>query len=380
VYDAPSHLVIPLTGQKWDVHNFEDEGGGRMNLVDATVHSINTVYAQLVLEVGPALAVQTAAKIGIMSPLDPYPSAVLGTNDVSPLDMASAYGTFATRGLHVDPVLVTKVVGGDGTPIYEAPHVQKRVLKEETVDAEVGVLQQVVTRGTGVNARIGRPVAGKTGTGEDYRDAWFVGFTPELSTAVWVGFPSKGVSMVPPTTRIRVQGGTWPAQIWQLYMSAALANTPVTPFPPAPPLVFGADAPPQQVAPVVGMPVDRAEAALSADGFRAVRHMVTSDEYPPGYVVAQSPAGGSSAPGGSTVTLDVSSGPATATVPDLLDQTRDAATRAVTGAGLKPVVIVQQEPKSPGSGSRKGKVWKQSPSGGTRTDRGATVTFWVNPP
>ena len=103
--------------------------------------------------------------------------------------MASAYSTLAARGVHVPPVLITKVTKADGTVLYQHQHHEDRVLPESVVDAEVPVLEQVVRRGTGVNARIGRPVAGKTGTTEKWNDAWFVGFTPELVTAVWVGFP-----------------------------------------------------------------------------------------------------------------------------------------------------------------------------------------------
>src|SRR5205085_9377044 len=123
------------------------------------------------------------------------------------------------------------VTRADGTLLYEDQTASRPALAPAIVDEVRPVLEQVVQRGTGVNARIGRPAAGKTGTGEQWRDAWFVGFTPELATAVWVGFPDAQRSMVPPTTRIRVQGGTWPAQIWQLYTTAALAQTPVTPFP-----------------------------------------------------------------------------------------------------------------------------------------------------
>jgi penicillin-binding protein 1A len=379
VYDGPPHLSIPLTRSTWEVDNYEGEAGGRMNLIDATVHSINTIYAQLILEIGPSEAVTMAAKMGITSPLQPFPSAVLGTNDVTPLEMADAYGTLANRGLAVPPTLVTRVLDENGTVIYEHQHEQKRVMKQDTADSVVGVLRQVVDRGTGVGARLGRPVAGKTGTGQQWRDAWFVGFTPDLVTSVWVGFPDRQVSMVPPTTRIRVLGGTWPAQIWQLYMSAELASTPVSDFPPPPPLVFGADQPPLQVTNVVGMPVEQAEQALARDGFRATRKLIASDEYPPGYVVDQTPAGGAMAPGGSAVTLLVSNGPSSATVPDVLDRSEADAVKAITDAGLKAKVVRQAEPKSPGSGGRKGKVWKQSPQGDTRTNLGTTVTIWVNP-
>ena len=379
VYDAPGRLTIPLTRSTWAVDNYEGGGGGRANLVDATVNSINTVYAQLILEVGPSDAVAVAERMGIASPLEPFPSAVLGTNDVTPLEMAAAYTTFANRGMAVPPVMVTKVVAHDGSVLFEHQHTQKRVLKQETSDSVVGVLQQVVTRGTGVAARIGRPVAGKTGTGQDWTDAWFVGFTPDVVTSVWVGFPRSLVPMVPPTTRIRVTGGSWPAQIWQLFMASVTADQPIGDFP-VPPSLDGTPSAVLLAVPVVlGMPVDQAEAALARDGFRAVRKLVPNDDYPPGYVVGQAPAGGDQAPGGSTVTLEVSNGSATSVVPDVLDREADEAKARITEADLAPRIVVQQEPKSPGSGSRKGKVWKQSPSGGTRVDRGATVTVYVNP-
>jgi penicillin-binding protein 1A len=350
-----------------------------MNLIEATVHSINTVYAQLIMEIGPANAVAMASKMGVASPLQPYPSAVLGTNDVTPLDMAAAYATFANRGLAVPPTLVTRVLDDKGSVLYEQTHQQKRVMKQETADAVTSVLEQVVNRGTGVGARIGRPVAGKTGTGEEWRDAWFVGYTPDLVTSVWVGFPGGQISMVPPRTRIRVLGGTWPAQAWQLYMSTALANTPITDFPPPPPLVFGTNAPPVPVTNVIGMPVAQAEAALAQDGFRAVRVLAPSDQYPPGYVAAESPPPGADAPGGSAVTLTVSNGRATATVPDVLDRTEADAVSALTDSGFKAKVVHQTEPKSPGAGSRKGRVWKQSPLGQSSAEAGSTVTIYVNP-
>jgi penicillin-binding protein 1A len=305
-YDAPPRLRLPLTGRTWEVDNYEGTGGAPMDLVEATVASVNTVYAQLILDVGPAQAVATAARMGVTSPLAAYPSAVLGTNDVTPLEMAAAYATLANRGVAVPPTFVTKVVAGDGRVLYDHHHVEHQALRRETADAEVGVLEQVVQRGPGVGARIGRPVAGKTGTGQQWRDAWFVGFTPELATSVWVGFPDAQRSMVPPATRVRVTGGGWPAQIWQLYTTAALADVPATPFPRPPAVARSGGSVRTVVPPVVGMPVDQAEEALDRTGLRAVRRPVPNGDYPPGYVVDQDPGGSTEEAGGSTVTLGVS--------------------------------------------------------------------------
>ena len=304
-YDAPSRLRLPLTGRTWQVDNYEGDGGDHMDLVEATAASVNTVYAQLILDVGPAEAVATAARMGVTSPLAAHPSAVLGTNDVTPLEMAAAYATLANRGAAVAPTFVTRVESADGRVLYDHRHVRRQVLRRETADAEVAVLEEVVRRGTGVEARIGRPAAGKTGTGQQWRDAWFVGFTPELATSVWVGFPDGQRSMVPPATRIRVTGGSWPAQIWQLYTAAALADVPATDFPDPPPAGQGALVR-RQVPSLVGMPVELAEQSLERAGFRAVRRPVPNGDYPPGYVVGQQPEGAGEAAGGSAVTLRIS--------------------------------------------------------------------------
>ncbi|MDP8974861.1 MAG: PBP1A family penicillin-binding protein [Actinomycetota bacterium] len=381
VYDAPPRLVVPLPGKEWEVDNYEGQGGGRSSLTDATVNSVNTVYARLILDVGPAEAVATAARMGITSPLLPYPSAVLGTNDVSPLDMASAYATLANGGMAQAPTFVTRVASVDGRVLYEHEPSPKRVLEKATVDAEVGVLRQVMERGTGVDARIGRPAAGKTGTGQEWRDAWFVGFTPELVTAVWVGFPDRQLSMVPPTTRIRVTGGSWPAQIWQLYMAAALAQTPVTQFPVFDPEgpTAGQGVPGRPVPPVVGMPVEQAEATLSREGFGAERRSRPSTDYPPGYVVGQTPPAGSPAAGGTPVILDVAGSSVPGTVPDVLDRSPEEARQVLAAAGLTAKVVTRPEPPGEGAAARRGRVWKQSPQAGTRARARGSVTIYLNP-
>ncbi|HET7487761.1 MAG TPA: PBP1A family penicillin-binding protein [Acidimicrobiales bacterium] len=378
VYEAPGTLTVPLSPDPWVVSNYEGEGGAPMSLLDATVHSVNTVYARLILDVGPATAVAMASRMGITSPLQPWPSAVLGTNDVTPLEMAAAYGTLANRGVAVPPTFVTKVVDSDGRVLYEHQHAQQRVLDEAAADAEVDVLRQVVERGTGVNAQIGRPAAGKTGTSQEWRDAWFVGFTPDLVTSVWVGFPDRQRSMKPPDTRILVTGGSWPAQIWQRYTAGALAETPVRDFapPPAPPPDPGAAV--HQVTAVLGMQVDRAEQALARDGFAAIRQLVPDGEYPPGYVVAESPEAGSMVPAASPVTLRVSAGPPTAVVPGVVGLTADEARRAVQAAGLVANVVVEAEAGGRAT-KRAGLAWRQSPPGREPALKGDTVTVSVNP-
>jgi penicillin-binding protein 1A len=379
-YSAPTALTINTPGQApWVLHNYDGTGGGTMNLVDATVHSVNTVYAQLIEDVGPKRVVELASHVGIESPLTPYLSTAIGSNAVSVLDMASAYTSFAADGLHSDPVFVTKVVASDGTILYDSVPSSHRVLPASIAREVNQVLEQVVTRGTGVNARIGRPVAGKTGTGENWKDAWFVGSTPQLTTAVWVGFPQSELSMVPPRTREKVTGGTWPAQIWGLYEGAALAETPIERFPAPAPGTATATLPSPPIADVVGMPASEAEQVLTDTGYRVVRHEVPSRDYPPGIVVAQDPPGRTASTAGTTVTLDVASGPPpTEVVPAVLGLLSDQAKAAATAHSLGIAIIVAAEPP-PGSPARAGRVWKQSPVAGTTLDAGATMTVWVDP-
>ena len=132
------------------------------------------------MRVGPQNAVDLAARLGVKSPLQPNPASVLGTNDVTALDMASAYATFANRGIHVPPVLVTRITRADGTILYENQHTQEKVIDADAADTISAILQDVIKRGTGTRAQLDRPAAGKTGTAQDYQDAWFVGYTPQL--------------------------------------------------------------------------------------------------------------------------------------------------------------------------------------------------------
>jgi penicillin-binding protein 1A len=380
-YSAPAKLTIETPGQDpWVLHNYDGKGGGRMNIVDATVHSVNTVYAQLIQDVGPKRVVELASRLGIKSQLAPYLSTAIGSNAVSVLDMASAYTSFAADGLHHAPVFVTKVVAADGTVLIDSVPRAHRVLSASVAREVNQVLEQVVTRGTGIKARIGRPVAGKTGTGEDWRDAWFVGSTPQLTTAVWVGFPQSEQSMVPPRTREKVTGGLWPAQIWGLFEGAALAETPIEKFPGPEPGAGTAVIPSPPIANVVGMPVAEAEKLLTDNGYKVARVLKANRDYPPGIVVAQDPAAKTVSTAGTVVTLDVANGaPETTTVPTVLGLLSDEANAAVRARGLVLRIVVAAEPP-PGSPARAGRVWKQTPVAATSVDAGTTVTIWVNPP
>jgi penicillin-binding protein 1A len=391
IIPAPGCIHLePPTGP-WDPCN-ADPGEGApdgTNLIEGTVHSFNTLYAQLILQVGPQNGVDMAKRLGITSRLLALPSAVLGANDVTPLDMASAYGSFANRGVHVTPVLFTKITRADGTILYENVHEQTKAVDAPIADTVTSVLQQVIARGTGTAAQEPFPVAGKTGTGEDYKNAWFCGYTPTLSTAVWAGFPTQEVKMSPPTTSITVYGGTWPAQIWKRFMEAAAGHSEpadFTPPPPPPTSSTTSTIPPEQttlpgapqlaVPEVRGKPYGEAAAVIEAAGFKPARFDVVSDGLPPGVVSGQSPPGGSTAPPGATVTLEVvvSSGDAV-TVPNVIGMNRDAAVARLRKAGLEAQVSEVQAPDD----QPQGRVWKQSPPGDEKVSHGTTVTIFVNP-
>jgi len=241
VFPAPSSIEIPLdNGQVWDVTNAEASSYGSLTLEQATISSVNTVYAQLIELLGPQAVVDVARRMGIRCclrasqpkrPLLPYLSAVLGTNEVNTLEMSSAYGTLATGGQHVNPVPVISIKDSQGGLLWGASPKPQQVIDPAVASAADQILQKVVLYGTGTAANIGRPQIGKTGTAQDYHDAWFVGAIPQLVTAVWVGFPQGQISMAPPTTRITVFGGTWPAQIWRNFMLKAALTYDVREFP-----------------------------------------------------------------------------------------------------------------------------------------------------
>jgi membrane peptidoglycan carboxypeptidase len=309
---------------------------------------------------------------------------VLGSNEVTVLDMASAYSTFAADGMHADPVFVTEITRADGSVLYERPSTLRRAIPTEVARGVNGILSQVVQRGTGTAAQLGdRPVAGKTGTANEWRDAWFVGYTPDLVTAVWVGFPEELRSMVPPVTPIRVTGGSWPAQIWRRVMEPALAGAPVTPFR-EPEVVVpqeriaASTPPPDTVAlpDVDGQYESQARRVLEAAGFTVVTERRPSRERASGMVTDQTPASGTLVAPGATIVIGVSSGPPRAiVVVNCLGLSVDQAARMLQTSGLNVDIVVEDPPE--GVRAASGRVWKQEPGGGALIDEGQTVRIWA---
>jgi len=227
--DASSPAYIP-SKPPWKVSNSEGSGKGYMTISQATKFSVNAVFARLIWEVGADDVARTAKRMGITSSVPALPSIALGSAPVSPLDMASAYGTLANNGVHVKPVSIAKIVDPNGTVIFEAKSPGTRVLKPQIAWAATQQLMGVVQGGTATRASLpGREVAGKTGTAQNYQDAWFVGYTPQLVTAVWMGY-SKGSIPMRNVHGQRVFGGTFCAPIWHDFMKAALHGKKILDF------------------------------------------------------------------------------------------------------------------------------------------------------
>jgi penicillin-binding protein 1A len=224
-------VEISLGDRIWSVHNYENEDLGRISIATATEVSDNTVFAQLTQLVGPAAVVRTARRLGITSTLKSYFAIGLGAEAVNPLEMARAFSGFANGGRRIDgsafgnrPRAIATVRSDNGRLVDRNQPVGKPVLTENTAALVTSLLQSVVRSGTGKRAQLsdGRPVAGKTGTTENYGDAWFVGYTPQLVAAVWVGYPSQLRPMLTEYHGEAVAGGTFPALIWKSFMERAL--------------------------------------------------------------------------------------------------------------------------------------------------------------
>jgi penicillin-binding protein 1A len=336
-------VEIPIGGRVWQVNNYEDDYLGDITVETGTIYSDNAVYAQLTSLVDPGAVARTARRLGVRSPLRNYFSIGLGAQAVNPLEMARAFSAFANGGFRVDGSLkglknhprAILSVGRPGSGTQQNAPDRARVLRPETAALATSLLQEVVQQGTGRRAQLsgGRPTAGKTGTTENYGDAWFVGYTPQLVAAVWVGYPNVLRPMLTDFHGDPVAGGTYPALIWKAFMERALPalGAEPQPFPARPPsygspanvvdrngrlrldngychgsvpvvLLAGGPTPPQArckpnevaVPHVVGQSVAHAQASLAAQPLRSELIWKPAKAADPvGVVLRQFPAGGS---------------------------------------------------------------------------------------
>ncbi len=305
-------------GNIWTVRNAGGGGSGITTLETATYSSINTVYAQVSLAVGPENIVEMAHRVGIESPLSPVLSIALGTQTVSPFEMAAAYSTIANFGERVEPYLIESIEGAYGNIVYQHQVQKEQVVDRALVAAVVRTLEKVVAFGTATRADIGRPQAGKTGTAQNFRDVWFMGFVPQYTTAVWSGYADAQIELVDfsvfnePTGQnqyySRAYGGTLAAPIWKQFMEYITENLPVEDWP-AEPDDTGAffRVPLTRVPDVRGMSEWQARDAIYKAGLFA-SIVPTASTAPKGTMLGQSPTPGTEISQGRTVTVRYSTG------------------------------------------------------------------------
>jgi len=229
-------------GQPWSPGNFEQNFLGRMTLKKALTLSRNVISAQLIEMAGPDRVVETARQFGIKSELSPTPALSLGASGVSPLEMAGAYAVLASGGIYHEPFAIRRIEDYRGNVIYDPVPRGQDVANPQVVYQVVDMMRSVVENGTGqVVRRLGfqAPAAGKTGTTSDYRDSWFVGFTPGLACAAWVGYDdNREMRFVQNGVRLGVTGARGGAPIWALFMNKAVEGRPVQEFPIPPGIEF----------------------------------------------------------------------------------------------------------------------------------------------
>lgn len=346
---GPATFRLP-SGQTWKVTG---AGGGRtgpIRLREATAKSVNAVFAAVILDVGADKVAATAKKMGIATPITAVPAIALGglKEGVTPLEMTSAYGTLANGGVNIPPHAILEVKDATGKVLETTAPKGTQAIPADVAYLTTDILKGVISAGTGTAARIGRPAAGKTGTTQQYRDAWFCGYTPDVAASVWVGYPDAQKEMLSIHGR-KVTGGGFPAEIWAAFMKAALKGTPSTEFKQPKGLVSAKicvesgqkagdfctktgrglflttdvpdtcqlhKAPARLTVPnLVGM---TKEAALALLKKLTLLFEVVEKEYanvPAGVVAAQSPTSGSTATTQTVVTVTVSKGPAADKVP-----------------------------------------------------------------
>lgn len=334
----------------WKVGNASGGGEGVRSLFSATVGSVNTVFANVAVEVGPAAIKEVAHRMGVRSDIPEVYSLSLGAGEVSPLDMASAYSTLANYGVHIEPYVVSRIEDSDGNLLYEHRSAPERVLDEAIAATVVEAMQTVVSSGTGTRAQIGRPQAGKTGTNQEFRDAWFVGFVPQYSTAVWVGYADEQRSMREITINgeyyRRVFGGSVPAPIWRQFMEEFLAGVPVQDFPPLPPEASRYKVTPSTTVPEITPDMNEKKARQEIyNAHLAVQVEEVNSIEPAGTVLGVLPTPGVAMPHGGTVTLQISNGlPPTIPLPRLAGLTLNQARQVLLQVGAEAQIPLSLGP------------------------------------
>lgn len=328
-------------GQTWKVTGASGGRTGGMRLREATEDSVNSVYAALILEVGAKKVAETAKKLGIETPITAVPAIALGglKEGVTPLEMASAYGTLANGGVSMPAHGILEVKDSTGGVLETKIAEGKQAIPADVAYLTTDILKGVISSGTGSAARLGRPAAGKTGTTQQYRDAWFCGYTPDLAAAVWVGHVDSQKEMTSVHGR-KVTGGSFPAEIWAAFMKEALKDAPKKEF----------DKPSGLVSAKICL-----ETGQKAGEFceKTGRGLFLS----------------STVPG----TCDLHKTPANPTIPDLIGMTKEAAI-----AALKKLAILFKVEEKEYADVAAGIVAAQNPKAGSKATTQTVVTVVVS--
>ena len=354
--------------------NYADASLGVLDMGEATAKSSNTYFAHLEDLTGPNRLVETAQRMGITTELSPFCSTVLGTEEVFGLDMASGYGTLANEGEHCQPYAITQVLDRHGRTLLRNAPVCTPAVQPDIAATATDLLRGPIEFGTAAgNGQIGRPAAGKTGTTDNYGNAWFVGYVPQLVASTWVGYPARTETLYDGRcSGGRVTGGCLPTMIWANFMRAAVdeLDLPVAQFPNPPPL------PKAEVPDVVGRDALAARDILEAAQFRIQSRTASSYE-PAGTVLAQFPKAGKLLETGAAVIVQISDGQARPPgVPDLVGLTEQEASNVLADAGLlgRAQDIVVNDP------SLYGRVVSQTPPPGTPIDQAGEISVRIGAP
>lgn len=384
-------FICSEEGDIWTVRNAGEGGTGVMSLEEATYNSTNTVFAQVSLAVGPAASVEMAHRLGIESPLNAVPSIALGAEAVSPFEMAAAYSTIANYGERVEPYLIERIETLGGRVVYQHEVTSEQVIDPSLGAAVVSTLEKVVCCGTATRADIDRPQAGKTGTAQNFRDVWYVGFIPQFTTAVWSGYPDAQVEMVDFSVYdeaagssqyySRAFGGTLTAPIWAHFMRYVTADLPVEDFPEAPAGTSEWFRIPTTIVPdVSGLSEEEARSVIAKAGLRPSLVEAASTA-PEGTFLGQSPGAGAEVEQGTTVTVSYSSG-FVPVVPNLLGLTADEVAGAVSSynssTGLNLSFVIAGTPVL--NPVNVGIVVRTDPPPGASISSGGTITVYVGEP
>ena len=389
IFDYRIKMLEDVPGWSWEPIEETElipmEQPPMVDLTRATRSSYNTVFAQLSMQMGAERVVNLARRLGVKSPVQPVNSNVLGTSNVTLLDMASAYSTFANRGVYTPPSMVTRVTRMDGTPLWKWSRELERALDSKLVDQLTWVLEGTITEGTGHRAKIGRPAAGKTGTTQNYADALFVGYTPQLATAVWVGYPKGQIPMVPPLTERKVYGGTFPALIWKDVMMAAHADLPVKDFatPPASSTTTLPERGDLVMPELIGLTLENAE--LNLENYRLGNQTltvieVTDADSEPGLILGQSPEAGTPLLNSSKILVEVAIQPIETSktkVPDLVGEVLVDISPLLASLGLGYEITIVPNPEN--ENEQPEIIWAQNPNPGTMVDSGSVISIRMAP-